>query len=42
MIVRPSSGTVKAKGYFLVPQKPLTGETISTSPILSGSLRITQ
>jgi len=42
MIVRPASGTVKAKGYFLVPQKPLTGETNSTSPILSGSVKITQ
>ena len=42
MIVRPASGNVKAKGYLLVPQKPLTGEIISTSPILSGSLKITE
>jgi hypothetical protein len=42
MVVRPSSGNVLAKGYFSVPQKPLPGQTILTSPILSGSLKITQ
>lgn len=42
MIVRPASGTVKAKGYFLVPQKPLVGQTIGNSPILSGSVKIAQ
>lgn len=42
MIVRPASGPLKAKGYFLLPQKPLTGETNTTSPILSGGMHITQ
>ena len=42
MIVRSASGNVKAKGYFLVPQKPLAGETMLTSPILSGGVKVTQ
>ena len=42
MIVRPSTGSIIAKGYFLVPQKPLTGQTILTSPILSGGVKVTQ
>jgi hypothetical protein len=42
IIVRPESGAVKAKGYFLLPQKPINGETNNTSPILSGSVKITQ
>jgi hypothetical protein len=42
MIVRPGSGSVIARGYFLLPQKPINGETNSTSPIFSGSVKITQ
>ncbi len=42
MVIRFDSGNVIAKGYFLLPQKPLTGQTILTSPILSGSMKITQ
>ncbi|MDZ4288289.1 MAG: S8 family serine peptidase [Prosthecobacter sp.] len=42
MIVRPPSGDTKAVGYFLLPQIPITGQTISTSPILSGKVVIEQ
>jgi len=42
MIVRLASGMLKAKGYFLLPQKPLAGQTNTTSPILSGGFQITQ
>jgi len=42
MIVRTDTGNGKAKGYFLVPQKPLTGQTTLTSPMLSGAVRISQ
>jgi hypothetical protein len=41
-IVRPDTGPSKAAGYFLLPQIPLTGQTISTSPILSGGVRLSQ
>lgn len=40
MIVRPDSGPSKARGYFLLPQKPVGNETISSSPILSGMMQI--
>jgi hypothetical protein len=42
LIVRPSSGIQKAKGYFLLPQIPGLGETKTTSPVLSGKMSITQ
>ncbi|HYF37912.1 MAG TPA: hypothetical protein VD994_21600, partial [Prosthecobacter sp.] len=42
MIVRPATGNSKAVGYFLLPQIPLTVETISTSPILSGKVIVEQ
>ncbi len=42
MIVRPASGTAKATGAFLLPQIPLSGQTISNSPILSGKVVIDQ
>jgi hypothetical protein len=42
MIIRQAPDTVKAKGYFLLPQRPLVGQTISTSPILSGGVKVTQ
>ncbi len=42
MIVRPISGTTKAKGYFLLPQVPLAGQKITTSPVLSGGMQIAQ
>jgi len=41
-IVRPASGNRLAVGYFLLPQIPLVGETIRTSPILSGGALISQ
>jgi hypothetical protein len=41
MIVRPASGTAKARGYFLLPQIPIVGQTITTSPILSGMMQVT-
>jgi len=31
LIIRPSSGTAKAFGYFLLPQIPVAPEKISTS-----------
>jgi hypothetical protein len=42
MLVRPVTGGVKAVGYFLLPQIPATGQTISNSPILSGKVVIDQ
>lgn len=42
MIVRPATGTQKGVGWFLLPQIPLSGETIRTSPILSGKVVIEQ
>ncbi|MBL9114130.1 MAG: putative Ig domain-containing protein [Verrucomicrobiaceae bacterium] len=42
VIVRPASGTEKAFGYFLVPQVPGVGQTIKTSPMLSGQVVISQ
>jgi hypothetical protein len=41
-IVRPASGNRLAVGYFLLPQIPIVGETIRTSPILSGGAQISQ
>jgi hypothetical protein len=41
-IVRPASGNVKARGYFLLPQIPVSGQTSSTTPILSGGVQIAQ
>lgn len=40
MIVRGQSGAWLARGYFLLPQIPGTGETIHTSSILSGLLSL--
>ena len=42
MIVRSATGTTRAEGYFLLPQIPSTGQTILTSPILSGKMLIEQ
>jgi len=42
MIVRPLAGNALVRGWFLAPQIPGGGETASTSPILSGSMSITQ
>lgn len=42
LIVRKAGGTQKATGYFLLPQIPASGQTISTSPILSGGVLISQ
>ena len=42
MIVPTLGGGVKAAGYFLLPQIPLTGQTTATSPILSGQVTIQQ
>lgn len=42
MTVRPASGFNQAVGYFLLPQIPIGTQTISTSPILSGQVRIVQ
>ena len=39
VVVRPSSGPVKAVGHFLLPQLPLAS---NTSPILSGKVIINQ
>jgi hypothetical protein len=41
-IVRPATGSIKAKGYFLLPRVPLAGQNKNTSPILSGGVQITQ
>ena len=42
IIVRPASGTSKGEGYFLLAQIPITGQTILTSPALSGRVVIDQ
>lgn len=42
IVVRQASGFNKAVGYFLLPQIPVGHQTISTSPILSGKVRIVQ
>jgi hypothetical protein len=42
MIIRGPDGTTKAYGYFMLPQIPNVGETVTTSPILSGQVTITQ
>lgn len=42
MVVRPATGSLKAIGYFLLPQIPISGQTINTSPILSGKVIIDQ
>jgi subtilisin family serine protease len=42
MIIRPESGNAKGQGYFLLPQIPRDGETIATSPILSGRVLVEQ
>lgn len=41
-IVRATSGTRRAAGFFLLPQIPLTGQPAGTSPILSGGVRLDQ
>lgn len=40
--VRLADGSVKAVGYFLLPQIPVSPQTITTSPILSGAFSIEQ
>ena len=42
MIVRPAVGSIKGVGYFLLPQIPITGQTVLTSPVLSGKVVIDQ
>ncbi len=42
IIVRSLAGGVEAPGYFLLPQIPTGGQTINTSPILSGQVYIQQ
>lgn len=37
-IVRRASGTNRVAGYFLLPQIPAQGQTVKTSPMLSGSV----
>ncbi|MEN3942659.1 DUF4394 domain-containing protein [Prosthecobacter sp. SYSU 5D2] len=39
MLVRSDDGTT-AKGYFLLPQIPVEGQTAKTSPILSGRVEL--
>ena len=41
-VVRLGNGTVKAAGYFLLPQIPASGQTAATAPILSGGFRVLQ
>jgi hypothetical protein len=41
-VVRMSDGSVKAVGYFLLPQIPTTGQTAASSPIRSGAFSIVQ
>lgn len=42
MIVPQPTGETKAQGYFLLPQIPLEGQKSTTSPILSGGMKISQ
>jgi hypothetical protein len=42
MVIRPAVGNSKARGYFLLPQIPTHGQTVSTSIILSGKVLIDQ
>jgi|GEM_PF-1250715 hypothetical protein len=41
-IVRLNDGSIRAVGHFLLPQIPTTGQSIRTSPILSGGLLLLQ
>jgi hypothetical protein len=41
-IVRLPDGEVKAVGYFLLPQLPAAGQTLRTSPVLSGAFEFRQ
>jgi hypothetical protein len=41
-VVRLGNGTVKAAGYFLLPQIPASGQTAATAPILSGGFDLLQ
>jgi hypothetical protein len=41
-IVRLNGGSIRAVGHFLLPQIPTTGQSIRTSPILSGGLLLLQ
>ncbi|MDB6116910.1 MAG: putative Ig protein [Verrucomicrobiaceae bacterium] len=40
IIVRPASGDIEARGYFLLAQIPVKPQTILTSPILSGKVTL--
>jgi subtilisin family serine protease len=40
IIIRQSSGNVRAQGYFLLPQIPTSGQTAAKAPILSGGMQI--
>lgn len=39
-VVRLKSGTPKAVGYFLLPQIPVTGQSASAAPSLSGGIKL--
>lgn len=41
-VVRMADGSVKAAGYFLLPQIPTGGQKPNTAPILSGAVLLTQ
>lgn len=42
MIVRPTTGTAKGAGWFLLPQIPINDENSKNSPVLSGKVVIDQ
>lgn len=41
-VVRQTDGQIKAVGYFMLPQIPGVGQKITTSPILSGGVKLQQ
>jgi hypothetical protein len=41
-VVRTGDAEVRAIGFFLLPQLPLAGQTLRTSPILSGAVFLNQ
>lgn len=42
MIIRSADSSTKAFGFFLLPQLPTAGQTLSNSPILSGQMTLSQ
>lgn len=42
MIIRGADSNTRAYGFFLLPQLPVAGQTLNTSPILSGQMTISQ